>query len=529
MMVSLDSRSVRILKSLLGSDSVTTTSDIADLLGMSPRMVRYRLDKVENWLTGNGLTLHKESGVGLWVEGEEEKISRCQQDLQYISGYELILTPEQRHQILRFYLLLENTPTVATALEGRLGISRSTLFSDLEQVSDWMQRYEIEMVRKPGFGIQLVGKESQYRQAIVDTIIDHVGQEKLLYALIGGSQNISNHNPAFIPIASSPIVTFLNSLQISHAYKMITRMEENIKVQFSDFSTVLLLLHISIMIVRIAQDKQVESSIAEVNVLTDHPYFPAVLEGLSSLGRELKIPISFSETAYLFSRLLMMETFSASSDTVRFKLDELHILELVTQSLMEVDGLIGNPRLSENSQVVHELARVFEPFLERLSLNSNLQNPLLKEFMATHADLYHAAEIISQNLAERTGREIPPAEVGYIGMCLYSAVKKITSYPKTKILVICTMGAVTSHLLAERLKSEFPELEIIDVMSVRKFLANPILEADAIVSTEAHLPVQTYLPVFHVHPLLTEKDVRQIKIWLLEKETHTKGGGAYQE
>jgi galactitol-specific phosphotransferase system IIB component len=104
-------------------------------------------------------------------------------------------------------------------------------------------------------------------------------------------------------------------------------------------------------------------------------------------------------------------------------------------------------------------------------------------------------------------------------------MKKVSSFPKTRILIICPMGAITSHLLAERLQTEFPNLEIVDVMSIRKFLANPTVEADAIISTEAHLPVQTYLPVFHVHPLLNVEDVQQIKAWLLEKETNPGEGG----
>ena len=149
----------------------------------------------------------------------------------------------------------------------------------------------------------------------------------------------------------------------------------------------------------------------------------------------------------------------------------------------------------------------------------------MDEFTAKHPDLYNAAVIIGEKLCQRTGQEIPQEEIGYIGMCLYSAIKKVSSFPKTKILIICPMGAITSHLLAERLSTEFPNLEIIDVMSIRKFLANPTLEADAIISTEAYLPVQTYLPVFHVHPLLNVEDVQQIKAWLLEKETTSGEGG----
>lgn len=518
-MVSLDSRSIRIINAILNANGVVSTSDVAETLGISPKMVRYRLDKVAAWLGEHKISLHKEYGVGLWLEGDGQDFNNLKGFIKDIHGYELILNPDQRLQILLFTLLQEDSPIIAKKLEMRLAVSRSTLFSDLDRAALWLADYQIDLIRKPGFGIQLGEGEVQKRLALVNLIIDHIQPDNLMYALFGGSQNISPSNPTFISIASSPIVIFLNSLQTSLSYQMLTRIEDKVKIQFSDHSTMLLILHLCITIVRIAQDNNIDDSVENIDMLSKHEYFSPFLEEIKWLGHEINLPISLEETIQIFSLLINMETYQVSSEEVTHNLEDMHILDTITQSLVEVDALIGNPHLSENNQVVHELALIFEPFIDRLHLNTNLQNPLLEEFIAQKPDLYNAAEIIGNKLAKRTGKDILREEIGYIGMCLYTAIKKISSYPKTRILVICPMGAITSHLLAERLQSEFPDLDIVDIMSVRKFLANPNIEADAIVSTEAHLPVQTYLPVFHVHPLLTAEDVRQIKIWLLEKES----------
>ena len=525
-MVSLDSRSIRIINALLEAGTVKSTADIANSLGVSTKMVRYRLDRVATWLEDHSVSLRKEYGMGIWLEGDTAAFQQLENHLKEINGYELILTPAQRQQILIYSLLQEDQPVIAKKLELTLGISRSTLFSDLDRAAEWLEDYAIQLVRKPGFGIQLKGREGDKRQALVDLVIDHLEQDKLMYALFGGSQNISLSNPAFISIASSPIVTFLNSLQTSLAYQMLTNIEEQVEIQFSDYSTLIILLHICVMIVRIAQGHPLDKDPNQDQDLTTHPYFSAVVHELRMLSQKLNIPISLEETIHLFSGMLDMEIYPISSDHTKHNLEEMNILDLITDCLVEVDDLIGNPRLSENSQIVHELVLIFESFLDRLHLNFNIQNPLLDEFTSKHPGLYHAAVIIGDKLSQRTGRKIPQEEIGYIGMCLYSAIKKLGSFPKTKILIICPMGAITSHLLAERLQTEFPNLEIVDVMSIRKFLANPTLEADAIISTEAYLPVQTYLPVFHVHPLLNVEDVQKIKAWLLEQETKLGEGGA---
>lgn len=525
-MVSLDSRGIRIINSLLNANGVISTSDVAEDLGISPKMVRYRLDKVAAWLAEHEISLHKEYGLGLWLEGQDQDFIDLKIDLQKIHGYELILNPTQRLQILLFNLLQEGSPVIAKNLEMRLAISRSTLFSDLDRAAAWLNEYQIDLIRKPGFGIQLGGSETKKRQALVDLIIDHIQPDNLMYAVFGGSQNISPSNPTFISIASSPIVVFLNSLQTSLSYQMLTRIEDKVKIQFSDHSTMFMILHLCIMIVRIAQEKNIEENGDDIDIRSQHKYFSPFLEEIKWIGRKINLPISLKETIHIFDMLIEMETYQISSDDVTHNLEDMQILDLITQSLKDVDDLIGNPHLSENNQVVHELALIFEPFIDRLHLNSNLQNPLLDEFIAHDPDLYNAAEIIGTRLAKRTGKDITREEIGYIGMCLYTAIKKISSFPKTRILIICPMGAITSHLLAERLQSEFSDMEIVDIMSVRKFLANPNIEADAIISTEAHLPVQTYFPVFHVHPLLTSDDVLKIKTWMLEKDSKNSEGGA---
>ena len=528
-MLSLDSQSSRIIKMLLNTNEITTIKDIASSLGISPKMVRYRLKKVSSWLSQNGLTLQVVTGKGLWIEGEKSTLIACQECLQQICGYELVLSAEKRQDMLLFYLLLDENHSTAQDLGELLGISRSTLFSDLDKATQWLQDREIEIIRRPGFVIQISGQENDIRQAIIDTIINHIGMEKLLYALVGGDQNISSYCPTQNPIAPSPIATFINSLQISHAYQMVTELEEKIQVEFTDYSTMLLIMQICIMIVRIAQDKPANISMDRLNDLSVHPFYWAVSDCLINLGEKINISFSFIEAAYLLSKILNMETHNSTLETSAYKIDESHILDLISESLVEVDDLMGNPRLSENSQIVHELTMKFKPLVEHWHLTSNMQNPLLEEFTTKYPELFRAAEIISLNLAEEYGVDISQEAVGYIGTYLYLAIKKINSYPKKKILVICTMGAVTSHLLAKRLQSEFPELEIVDVMGIRQFLASPNVKADAIISTEVHFQVHTYLPVFHVHPLLNEEDIQQIKIWLLEKEIDPKKGGLYKQ
>ena len=125
-MVSLDSRSIRIINALLDANTVRSTADIAHSLGVSTKMVRYRLDRISAWLLDHDVSLRKEYGMGIWLEGDPAAFKNLEAHLQEINGYELILTPSQRQQILIYTLLQEQEPVIAKKLEMTLGISRST-------------------------------------------------------------------------------------------------------------------------------------------------------------------------------------------------------------------------------------------------------------------------------------------------------------------------------------------------------------------------------------------------------------------
>lgn len=75
MSVTLDSRTVRILRWLLDQTRPRSTADLAADTGLSQRVVRYRLGAVEAYVREAGLRLVRQRGAGLWIEGPAEALS----------------------------------------------------------------------------------------------------------------------------------------------------------------------------------------------------------------------------------------------------------------------------------------------------------------------------------------------------------------------------------------------------------------------------------------------------------------------
>jgi mannitol operon transcriptional antiterminator len=502
---------------LVYTEDPMPTAKVAARLDISPRMVRYRLGQVAAWLTEQGGILRKQPGQGLWIEASREVRDRILARLRELSGYDLVLSPAQRQQIFIFTFLLKDEPTVAKQLECQLGVSRSTLFKDLGQVGAWFATRNLSLVRRPGFGIAVEGAEQDRREALVSILFTHLEQQHLLFICCGGNpQDMS----CFLPSASVPpsaVLKFLRSLQIAHARRTIARIEALLRVQFSDDVFTFLVLHVAVLITRIAQGKTVNYSPEVVQSIMEHPCLSAVLEVLGELGRELSLPIPEDEAAYLVTKLIGAQVSRRLPEGVSELPNRVNVAALVEQLVDDAAELLGDPRLAEDRQMVQELTTHLEPFLQRLQFGVATQNPLLEDLKATYPHVYWVAERLSEALAEEVEQPVPEGETGYIAMYLRAALERLRPAPRFRVLVVCPMGAATSHFLACRLRAEFPQLDLVGVLSLRGFLARPLTEADAIISTVASLPVQTHLPMIYVSPLLPSADVARIRQWLVQE------------
>ena len=81
---------------------------------------------------------------------------------------------------------------------------------------------------------------------------------------------------------------------------------------------------------------------------------------------------------------------------------------------------------------------------------------------------------------------------------------------KKKILVVCSAGVVTAWLLVSRLRTEFPDAEVVDVISARELENRKNFDGiDFIVST---IPLKIKdIPSKQVNPLLNLDDCKDLK------------------
>lgn len=75
---------------------------------------------------------------------------------------------------------------------------------------------------------------------------------------------------------------------------------------------------------------------------------------------------------------------------------------------------------------------------------------------------------------------------------------------------MCPAGVATAWILVSRIQAEFPELDLVEVVSAGSIADDAEFEADLIISTVDIGPELSGVPVVVVGALLPEDDIRRV-------------------
>jgi mannitol/fructose-specific phosphotransferase system IIA component (Ntr-type) len=153
-----------------------------------------------------------------------------------------------------------------------------------------------------------------------------------------------------------------------------------------------------------------------------------------------------------------------------------------------------------------------EAILDPQKRGQTSKNPLLREVKSQYQYIYSVARQSSRILAERLGRELSEAEIGDIAICFIASMERLRLLDRLtkKVLVVCSAGVVTAWLLVSRLRAEFPDVEVVEVISALELENRRSFDGiDFIVST---IPLRIKnIPSRLVNPLLGLEDCKRLK------------------
>ena len=125
-----------------------------------------------------------------------------------------------------------------------------------------------------------------------------------------------------------------------------------------------------------------------------------------------------------------------------------------------------------------------------------------------YPDVYDVAVEVGALIESAMQVPIVEDEIGFITMYLSGAMERARLRPRRRALIVCPSGMATVWVLVSRIQAEFPELDLVEVLSERGYEELPHGEFDLVIST---VPlVENNMPVVVVSPLLSATDVSRL-------------------
>jgi len=336
---------------------------------------------------------------------------------------------EERRKHLLFELLRDREPRKLYYYSEMLGVSETTVANDMEVLGEWFSRNNLEVIRRPGYGVVLSGSEADYREAMRRFIHENGPQrfEKR------NAKETRNAEAAITDIlltaADSGIYSLLNNDILVRVYNILSNMDEPMLHQLAENALTGLAIHIAIAIDRVQKGAVLEAKEKGFEDLASWEGYDLAARILREMEEEFQITIPGVELSYILlhlrgSKIAYSGTAGdkkAGDDAVMRQMrgiDEEKLLDMIDE-MIEIFNPSISYELKCDEDFVRGLLVHLRPVIVRLFNHMNIFNPILKDIREEYPDVFRrcakAAKVInSVTERERLNSQIFPE----MGFCL---------------------------------------------------------------------------------------------------------------
>src|SRR3990170_4682902 len=499
-------REIRLIEVLLRHPEGLTADDLADRLGVSARTVHRDLQPASKFLASHDLTLVRQAGRGINVEGPASARARALEALSEMRS--LALTPEERRISLLGMLLSSNEPIKLRALASRSKVSVGMVSRDLDEAENWLAPFGLSLLRKRGYGVQVLGAEDDRRQAMSQLVLQDLDEAAFLSSL----EESGEHSTGSTDHISGNLLGMIDEERLRTVKTLTREAVEGLPYAIADGAFVNLSVHVAVMIERLLRGGEIEMDGEDLQRLRETGEYDNARNLAGAIEEDFRLDVPEEEVAYLTRHLRGTKLRQDDELDRYFEGSDLEIASRVKALIHYVSEQTGVTLAGDSSLYTGLLAHI-ERSIHRLRENMRISNPLLSEMKEDYPALF---DLVARGMKKVfVEDEIPEEEVGFVAMHFGAALDRGQGNFPNSILIICPSGISASKILASRLEKAFPQIQRIHNASLFELDELDANEFDLVVSTVSlQIPDESYV---QVRPLLSEDEVENIKDHLREK------------
>ena len=510
-------RMQQILLIMLNEDKVISVKNLAERMNLSKRTVQRELEYLGRALKEYHVEFCSKTGTGVWLEGAREDRDRLLRHLSEKDTLDASDRPERRKRLI-LEILKDKTLKKLYYYSELFGVSEATISADLEAAEEWFEPFNLKIIRKPGYGISIEGREKDFRlalRAFIDENIDthfirdiYEEKDQALFELVG-SKNDKN------------IYKILNNDLLLRVIACIQRIKDRRLLNLTENSYVGLVLHVTIAVNRILKKEILEENQAMVESLRGNDDFCLAGRIVEELCKEFEIEIPEIETAYICLHIkgAKVQQIELDEDSRARVSGQRELLEVVNQMIDRFDPVVAWQLKQDEEFVVHGLAAHLQPTLVRLANNMKIENPLLDQIKRDYAAIFERCRSVAEVIEEHYGYPVPEPEIGYLAIHFGAAMVRLESSREVKrkvnMGVVCASGIGISRLMCSRINRFFNDRINLTAYGLNDLSPYVLERTDFFVST---LQLKEAADILYVSPLLTAREMEQIAAKVREYE-----------
>lgn len=506
----ITSRQNRLLKFLLPRREYITLLKLAEYLNVSEKTIQRDLRLLEQWLSEWKITLDKRAGAGVMLSADNITDLLHLDQLLSAEGDDADGMMNNSRRVKIASQLLSETPreTSINKLSERYFISSASIVNDLKVIESWITPLGLTLIRSQS-GTHIEGSESRVRQAmasLINGVVNHNEPGSVVYSRLD-------------PGSYKALVHYFGEEDVLFVQSLLQEMENELCWSLGEPYYVNIFTHILIMMYRITRGNALPGKDEDNAKSCDENVFSIASHMIQRIEKRIAHPLPEDEVWFIYQYIISSGVVIEEHNDVSV-IGHMHSSDearIITHRLVAIFAEMVDSDFSEDAALYDGLLVHIKPLINRLNYQIRIRNPLLDDIKGELQDVWRLTHCAVNRAFSGWGKEaVSEDEVGYLTVHFQAAMER--QMARKRVLLVCSTGIGTSHLLKSRILRAFPDWTIVGVVSAGSLSSVLTEEIELVVST-INLPAIA-MPVVYVTAFFNDADIKRVTETVITEKLH---------
>ena len=458
---------------------------IAELLNLTERSIRYKIDEINEELGTKKIEIKKREFFSSLTDKDMEKL------IENVEGANYVYNQKEREELIILYTLMKKDNFLLKEVAEKLGTSKSTIRNDLKNLKKILVDYNIRLLQDDKLKYYFDYSEEDYRYFIATYLYKYVSFDKKYDKIF--FDDISYFRKVIYKEIKEEYILEIES---------ISKRIKKVKLDYMDET-----LNILVILMVISQKREKKN----YNLRVEN------IEILKKREEYFQLKNFFTEFSNInllfFTDYLFKITRDEKDVFIKFKnwLDISVAINKIVRSF-EIENKIN---LKNIDIFLDEIFYYIKPLIFRTKRKIKLKNSILKDVKELYSTIFNFLKKNFYFLEEVIDEKVSDEEIAYLVPFFHKALQNNNKINKKGILVT-TYKENIALFLKEDIEAEFL-IEIDKILTLKSFeqIEKKLESYDYILTTftveKDFVKKIKHAKIIELNPILTEKDIKKLE------------------